>query len=204
MGYADLDQVKTILNISGTDDDARLASLDAVASQELDEALGLAAGSAFGVSDDDLSRTFYPAGNSDTLYLSPAVRSITSVVEDGQTLTSGTDYVLVDQRGPFWGALYRVNVAYGWNAVVNRAEPADVVPWGATVTITGQWADQGTAAVDPAVTEAATILVAGYFRRDRAGADGVTSGPEGFTFKPGNPWNDPRVQRLLQCYGAAA
>lgn len=200
MGYADLDQVKRILNISGTDDDARLASLDAVASQELDEALGLAAGSAFGVADSDLSRTFYPAGDSPLLYLTPAIRSITSVTEDGIALAAGTDYLLSDQRGAVSGALYRVGIGPGWGPVINRNDAAPLA-WGATVVVTGQWADQGTAAVDPAVTEAATILVTGYVRRDQS-PDGITAGPDGFTYRPGDPWQDPRIQRLLKRYGA--
>lgn len=199
--YAVIATVKAMLDITGSGSDARLAALNTVVSRELDAALGLRVGSTFGVvsAESDVARTFYPPGTGDTLLLTPGVRSITSITQDGRALTAGTDYRLVGAAGPFWLGLYRLPTGLtGWQAV-NRSEDEGTA-WYGTVVVTGQWADQGGTALDPLLVEAANVLVAGYYRKDHA-SDGEVSGPEGLTFRPGNPWNDPRIKTLLTAYG---
>lgn len=197
--YGDVTTIKSILEIIGTTHDARLALLNEVVSRELEAVLGLRAGSAFGTAETAYARTFLPPGTSDMLVLTPPVRAITSITVDGQTLTAGTDYQLVQPIGSAWAAIYRLGGAsVGWAAI--NADGYLSTAWTGTVVVTGQWADQGQAAVDPLIIEAANIIVAGYFRKDGA-QDGEVSGPDGLTYRPGNPWNDSRVKRLLELYG---
>lgn len=195
--YANLTTVKAMLSITGSDHDARLALLNGVASRELEEAAGLASGTSWGSAVTPLARTFYADGSSDTLRIWPPVRTITSLTVDGQALTEGTDYVLTDRAGLFAQGLYRLTTSAGW-AAINRDPYAP--GWDGTVVVTAHWADQGYATVDPLIVEAANVLVAGYVRRDQA-SDGEVSGPEGLSFRPSNPWNDPRVKRFLDRYG---
>ena len=196
---ADIDTVKTILEITGTTHDARLALLNEVVSRELEAVLGLRSGSAWGTVEADYAVTMLPPGTSDTLILPRPVRSVTSITVDGTALVAGTDYELGGERGAFYGALYRRPTATsGWLMTGWPSGYSSL--WYGEVVITGQWADQGQATVDPLIIEAANVLVAGYFRKDGA-QDGEVSGPDGLTYRPGNPWNDARVKRLLELYG---
>ena len=54
-------------------------------------------------------------------------------------------------------------------------------------------------AVPAAIIEAASVLVAGYLRRDRLPA-GEISGAGGLDLRPCNPWSDERVKRAVARY----
>lgn len=194
--YADATTVKTILAITGSGSDARLAALNASWSRWLEQRAGLPAGAAFGTAASSVARTFYAAGD-DTILLVPAARTVTAVTVDGTALAPA-DYRLVYARGPFWGGLYLVDPLAGWSAVVNRAEPSRA-GWVGTVVVTGTWADQGQSPIDPLVTEAANALVSEALRLDSTGI-GAVSGPEGLTFKTGDPRKHPAVLAFLERY----
>lgn len=199
--YANIDQVKYLLSLEDdTSADERLAQLNTVVSRELEQVVGLAPGSGWGATEpeEDRARTFYPDGASETLWLTPPIRAVTTVTADGRTLTEGVDFTLVNQRGAFWQALYRMPTALGWSAINRDGAWSG---WCGTVVVTGQWADQGVDGdVDPAIVEAANVIVAGYWRRDQS-SGGEVSGPEGLTFRPGDPWRDARVVYVKEHYG---
>ena len=69
--------------------------------------------------------------------------------------------------------------------------------------MTGTFADIPTGPIPAQIVEAASVLVAGYLRRDRMPA-GEISGAEGLTFRPANPWSDERVKRAVARYARPA
>lgn len=179
--YADLARVQTILGTTTEPDAATFAALNAVASRELERACGV---ESFGTAAADQAVTLYPTAGSDVLVLDRPVRSVTSLTVNDTVITA---YRLIWRTGQ--GSYLGITTTDG-------------TLWGGTVAITGQWGDMpGGEALDE-VIEATSILVAGYYRKDRA-SDGEVSGPEGFTFRPSNPWNDERVKRTVQRYKAA-
>jgi hypothetical protein len=202
--YANLIAVKAILGLDDTTEDARLAELNTVASAQLDEKAGLADGESFGVDGTDVERTFLPPPWTEVLLMLPPLRVLTSVTADGMALEQGTHYEPVYCRGKVWQGLYRFMDAANASAV-NVNNPYDpVVPplgWSGTVVVTGLWADQGTAPLDPVVVEAANVLVAGYWRKDQT-ADGDVGGSDTQQFTQGDPWKDPRVVRFLEEYAS--
>jgi hypothetical protein len=179
--YADIPTVKTILEITGTAHDTRLALLNTVASRELERACGV---TAFGDEGDPAVITIRPDYLSHRLILPRAVRSVATVTVDGAALT---DYRLIWPIEPD---------RYGGLELTHGGV------WYGDVAITAQWSDlpSGTAPED--LVEAANILVSGYFRRDHA-SDGEVAGPDGLTFRPGNPWQDPRVARFVDAFRVA-
>lgn len=192
--YADLERVRSILDATSEPDEATFDVLNVVVSRELERACHV---TGFGEAGEETSQTItlpgswsYGCVGSPYLALPSPVRSVTEVTIADVPIT---DYRLTwrEPDGRAWGL----------EALGNTV-------WDGEITISGQWAvnaggDLPGAPTLADVTEAASVLLAGYVRKDRA-ADGEVSGPEGLTFRPANAWNDERVKRLLSHYAHTA
>jgi hypothetical protein len=192
--YASLARVKQIIDATTEPDTATFDALNEVASRELDRACAVtsfdpdAAPGSITIRQGDLCGA--PCGSSPCLVLPIPVRTITSVTIDG---VATTDYrpIYVDLAGRAHGL-----------------EATGATVWYGEIVVTGDVGSgaaldgEGTAATPAEIVEAASVIVAGYLRKDRA-ADGEVSGPEGLTFRPGNPWNDERVKRAIVRYRVA-
>lgn len=192
--YADLARVRAILDSTSEPDEATFDVLNVVVSRELERACHV---TGFGDAGEETSVTIRLPGSwalgcvgSPYLALPSPLRSLTEVTIDG-IVTSDVALVWVEPDGRAWGL-----------------EAIGAFAWEGEIVITGGWAVQPGGDLPGAptladVTEAASVVLAGYVRKDRA-ADGEVSGPEGLTFRPGNAWNDERVKRLLSHYAQTA
>jgi hypothetical protein len=183
--YASVSRVKTILESELEPDLTIFDALNLTASNELDAACGVG-----GFGTEPLPRTLtfgshYPYPSGVTPYGYPRV------VLDPPVLTASTVAVETVALDPtayrlLWPSFDR----YGGIALTSSPW------WNGEVTITGDFADLPPGPVPPEIVEAASLLVAGYLRRDRMPA-GEVSGSEGLTFRPSNPWSDERVKRAV-------
>lgn len=183
--YATVSRVKSILESEIEPDLDLFDALNQTASNELDAACRVrgfgtdptARTLVFSVSGDYVSSPFpqrYPS-----IVLDPPAMSVSAVTVNAVPLAAAT-YRLVWPSFDRYGGLARTAA---W-------------AWGGEVAITGDFADLPPGPVPPEIVEAASVLVAGYLRRDRMPA-GDISGPEGLTFRPSNPWSDERVKRAI-------
>ncbi|HEY7119318.1 MAG TPA: hypothetical protein VH475_22195 [Tepidisphaeraceae bacterium] len=180
--YADIARVKTILDAEVEPDLTTFDALNATASAELDAACRV---SGFGTEPEPRTLTFCPCRGSGPVVLDPPALTV-SAVDDNGTTVAAEDYRLVwPTYDRYWGL-----VRAGWTYPSGFSGP---------VAVTGAFADLPPGPVPPEIVEAASVLVAGYLRRDRTPA-GEVSGPEGLTFRPSNPWSDERVKRAVARY----
>lgn len=192
--YADLAIVKSanMLDITGSEHDTRLAALNAALSRAFEQRVGRT----FGTAVADEQRVIWGDGGGFRTLLIPAgLRSVASIVEDaewdGAAWTGGTTLDAADYRA-----------VVGTNGIAYQVARLSGGGWAGPYLVTGQWADQPDGTVPADVAEALNVLVAGTFRRDKA-QDGEVTGPEGFNFKPANPWNDERVKQAIARYALA-
>lgn len=184
--YATVFRVKQILNSEVEPDLSVFDALNATASAELDASCRV---TGFGTEPAPRTLTFCPLPTPypgayrriPLAVLSPPALSVTAVSAGG-TLIDPTTYQLGWPSYDRYNAL--ININGGW------WEP---------VAVTGDFADLPPGPVPPEIVEAASVLVAGYLRRDRMPA-GEVSGPEGLSFRPSNPWSDERVRRAVARY----
>jgi hypothetical protein len=183
--YADLDTVRHRLDIEGDEEDANLAVLNAALSRAFEAKVGRR----FGDGEPDVARIVCVERGYQRLILPWPIRAVTTIAEDpvweGSVWTGGTVLEIADYR-----------LMTGTNGLAYQVERIDGGGWFGPYLITGQWADTPDGSVPDDVVEAVTVLVVGSFRKDQTG-DGETSGPEGFSFKPANPWNDERVKAAI-------
>lgn len=198
--YADLETVKSpnMLDIDGSQHDARLDALNASLSRafehkvrrrfgnpEADRTVVIPAGA--WIPSYVRTWTAYPS-----LYLDTPLRSLTSLLAgptwDGDSWENGTTLTITDYR-----------LVVGEDGLTRKIEWLNGLAYPGPWVISGQWADQPDGTVPDDVVEALNVLVAGMFRKDKA-EDGEVSGPEGFKFRPANPWNDERVKQAIERY----
>lgn len=185
-GYAAIPTVKQMLNLGGTEHDARLEALNTALSTLLDDAMDRSFGEAAVAETREVT---LPSATT-RLITSTGIRTISAIETDGTwdgaawtggTVADAADYrlTLLDQDGLFWG----IDALTG--------------SWSGTVRVTATWGDQPELAVPTDVVEAANVLVATAFKRDEAGASGDVIGPDGMPVVPRNGWNDERVTRAI-------
>ena len=189
-GYGDLAQIKGKLNITGTDSDAALETLNTALSTLLDGELGrsFVAEDAVPVAE---TRTVARYGDSDVLALSWPLVSVVSIEYGGTwdgadwagfETVAAEAYELLgpDRAGQFW-------------AIRLVGATAD------NYRITGTWGDAATT-VPADVVEAVNVLVAMSWKKDEAGPSGMIVGPDEMPVRPSNPWKDERVTRVIDRY----
>lgn len=188
---ASMDAVKQMLEASGEGDspsrDARLLRINASVSTQLQQMLGRS----FGTAQAATSRVFTAGNDGSVLFEYPA-RSVTAVavggVWNGTVYTDSTaltvsQWMLANLDA--YGRAYKLLQPYG----------------GATVTVTGLWADSEDATnVPDDVQYAAAYLVAELYKQEQAGPYGFRS-PDGSVARPINPWANPLVKNLTAYYG---
>jgi hypothetical protein len=206
MSYSDLSSAQAQLQLSESNDDdsadiALLAAIDA----EVSRTLELKTGRRWGGTATPTARTIDgPAGcwGEDILLLPAPVRSVSSVAivgtldesliaYDGSTGVG--DYVLWNQtKGGDYLAIRRVQNGW-WPASdgINR------------VTVTGIWSDEADGEDAPQeIVDAATFVTVETFRQRKSSPTGEI-GPDGFMFRPRNPWGYVVVTEAIKRYGAA-
>lgn len=192
--YADIAEAKRRLDITGTSQDATLAALNAALSRTFEQKLGSRTFADEPIAD--VEKVVYGDGRwYTTLLLPQGLRSLTSIVE-------GAEWNGSDWAGGTTLAASEYRVLFGENGLALQIERVTGGTWVGPYLVTGQWADQPDGTIPADVVEAVTVLVVGTFRRDRT-QDGEVSGPEGFSFRPSDPWKDPRVVTALQRYSVA-
>lgn len=188
---ASMDAVKQMLEASGEGDspsrDARLLRINEAVSAQLEQMLGRSFGSAL----VDTPRMYRAGRDGSVLFEYPA-RSVSAVavggIWDGTSWTNATaltaSQFMLDNLDAY-GRAYKLLQPYG----------------GATVTVTGVWADSEDATNVPAdVQYAAAYLVAELYKQEQAGPYGFRS-PDGSVARPINPWTNPLVKNLTAYYG---
>ena len=136
--------------------------------------------------DPEPSTLYFGGTTGPALVLDPPALSVDAVT-DYSTELDPADYRLIWKSGDAYYGLERI--AGGGFA--------------GEVAVTGTFADIPAGPVPAQIVEAASVLVAGYLRRDRMPA-GEISGAEGLTFRPANPWSDERVKRAVARYARPA
>lgn len=182
--YASVARVKTVVDSEVEPDLLIFDALNETASNELDAACGV---QGFGTDPAERTLTFCacttpgrsPSSGGARVILDPPALAVSAVTVNTVTLDAAT-YALI------WPSFDRF-------AGLTRT---DSYAWGGEVAVTGDFADLPPGPVPVEIVEAASVLVAGYLRRDRLPA-GEVSGSEGLTFRPSNPWSDERVKRAV-------
>jgi len=212
-GYADLDAVKEILDLTGDDShDDRLASLNAALSAIFESKVGMA------WSDDaPVARTIAVPARLGTMPYgwpypfavalplpAPGIRSLVSLKSgptwDGAAWTGGTE---VDLAGvvPIWPTLrgdylgLQIGTVWPWTTGSWWGGY-----WRGTVLVEAIWADQLQTTPDE-VVEALTFLVAEEFKQEWASPESLI-GPDGLSVRTRNPWKFERVQAVIDKYAA--
>lgn len=133
MSYVGLEEFKAYVRSEiGAVDDGDLAAVLASAEDAVDDHCGRS----FAVAGDGSARVYVPTGT-DALYIHDAT-TITSVVDDGTTLTSGTDY----QKEPLNSLVGALSVPYyrlrrlggSWDGDSNEATVTVTATWGWSAT----------------------------------------------------------------------
>jgi hypothetical protein len=183
--YATVARVKSILNSEVEPDLTVFDALNETASNELDAACRV---QGFGTDPTPRTLTFCAPPNGNwaappaRVVLTPPALVVTVVSSGGVALDPAV-YQLTWPSYDRYAAIVRTDAQW----------------WTGAVAVTGDFADLPPGPVPPEIVEAASVLVAGYLRRDRMPA-GEVSGPEGLTFRPSNPWSDERVKRAIARY----
>jgi len=205
MGYSDLESAKVQLKLADSNaDDADSIVLLGAIDKEISRLIELKTGRRWGGAATPSTRSVPRRGAvpSDILPLPWPLRSITSLSVTGswaETLTlstaanDGGNYVL-------W------NVTREGDAHALRRIDGGSWPYGVSdirISVTGVWSDEasGTTVPDEIVAAATFVTVETYNQRQSSPTGEV--GPDGFMFRPRNPWNFAVVTEAIAKYSAA-
>lgn len=196
-GYADLDAVRTILQLEeafqpeASDADSRLAALN----ESLSIAFDTKVGRTWAGTGAATTREVWPANRPGPVLAlpGPGITSLAWVKVDpdwtGSAWTGGT-LIAADEVVPvnktIDGRYLGLRRAYGWR-------------WTGVALVNGVWADSAGATPPADVVEALTFIVAEEYKAERASPEAMI-GPDGLQVSTRNPWRFERVQAAIERY----
>ena len=204
-GYADLESAKVQVRLADDNpDDADNIVLLAAIDEEISRTIELKTGRMWGGTATPSARTVaqHAANPSDLLTLPSPLRSVSSVVITGNWPDTMTLSTIAGDAGNYVLA----NITREGDAHALKRIDGGAWPYGLRdirIVVTGVWSDEASGITAPQeIIDAATFVTVETYRQRMSSPTGEI-GPDGFMFRPRNPWNFAVVTEAIGKYSNA-